>query len=42
LTALTKNIFATHGRARAFLDENRNSCCTWNWLVLYGNHVCHL
>ena len=23
------------------LDENRNSCWTWNWLVLYGNHVCH-
>jgi len=23
------------------LDENRKSCCTWSWLVLYGNHVCH-
>jgi len=23
------------------LDENRKSCCTWNWLVVYGNHVCH-
>jgi len=24
------------------LGENRKSCCTSNWLVLYGNHVCHL
>jgi len=36
---VTKKIHArtsTH-----LLDENRKSCCTWNWFVLYGNHVCH-
>ena len=31
-----------HARtSTGLLDENRKSCCTWNWLVLYGNHVCH-
>ena len=31
-----------HARtSKGLLDENRKSRCTWNWLVLYGNHVCH-
>ena len=31
-----------HARtSTGLLDENRKSCCTWNWFVLYGNHVCH-
>jgi len=38
LTAVT-NIFWPH---TGLLDENRKSCCTWKWLVLYGNLVCHL
>ena len=31
-----------HARTNTgLLDENRKSCCMWNWLILYGNHVCH-
>ena len=34
--------FLDHAQTNTgLLDENRKSCCTWNWLVLYGNHVCH-
>ena len=29
------------GPRTGLLDENRKSCCTRNWLVLYGNLVCH-
>ena len=34
--------YVCHTRtSTGLLDENRKLCCTWNWLVLYGNHVCH-
>ena len=36
-----KNIFLPRTDEHSLLDKNRKSCCTWNWLVLYGNHVCH-
>jgi len=38
---LTKKKFCHVRTSTGLLEENRKSCCTWNWLVLYGNHVCH-
>ena len=35
------NYFCHARTSMDLLDENRKSCCTWNWLVLYGCHVCH-
>ena len=36
-----KKVLGHERSSTGLLDENRNSCCTWNWLILYGNNVCH-